>query len=102
MDEVPGGPNSSASVRTSGYYDSCWMAFKRDELPDTITRGLDETIVHEWLHAAFRDFDDALATACTWMPDATWRDWNDRADHEREGIVERLARLIVALHSAGS
>lgn len=93
-DETPGGPHAQASVRVSENYDNATFWFKWDFINDCTERDLDETIIHEWLHVAMRDLDQALDSAETWMPKATYADWDERIDHEREGLVERLTRTL--------
>lgn len=91
-----------------GWYASCWRSTPYDKceiwinasfLADCTAAQLDHLIVHEWIHAAMRDFDRALDSAEDWMPPATYTEFNRRLDHEREGFVDRLARTIVATHS---
>lgn len=94
-DECHGG---LAAIRKREDYDSFDMEIQTEYLRDGSLRDMDETIVHELLHLAFRDLDDTIAHAETWMPDATYQDFDGHIDHEREGLVERLARTIVRVN----
>lgn len=98
VDEVPGTPGSLAAVTTSQDYDYVRFYFNNEYLDEADAEDVDRTIVHEWLHVALRDLDHALRAVEKWMPEATYDDWDDRVTHEREGLIERLASLIVALH----
>ncbi len=99
-EETPGGPNSSASVQVSSDYDSCTFWFRADYLENATDRDLDETIIHEWLHVAWRDMDELIASLEVHFSDAQWTDLTSRIDHEREGIVERTARGLYDRHRA--
>lgn len=99
VDQTPGGARANASVFTPSDYDSAEFWFKYDYVEECNEQELDETIIHEWLHVAFRDLDDALEVVESWMPEATHNDFENRIDHEREGVIDRLARLIYALHN---
>jgi hypothetical protein len=95
VDEVDGQPDGKAGVWTSDYYDSCSFQFCRDDLPEGINREVDETIVHELLHVAWRDLAQASKIPSGSMSrDVAW-ELESRVEHETEGIIERLARLIV-------
>lgn len=98
VEETGGGPRSSASVGTSNDYASVWFQFRKDFLDTAEGDKVDETIVHEWLHVVLRNLEDAKDAAETWFPPATWTDFDQRYEHETEGVVEAMARLIVRLH----
>lgn len=93
-DETPGGPNAKASAGVSHYYDSVTFWFTHSCLDAVDERGLDETIIHEWLHVVMRDMDAAIGDAEESMAREEKRQWIDRVDHAREGLVERLARQL--------
>ena len=95
-DDMPQGSDANAAVWVANHYDRCTFFFRSEYLEEADARSLDETIVHEWVHVAMRDFDSALEVVEEWMPPGTFRDWSERVDHEREGFVERLAFLIVS------
>lgn len=98
VDEVPGSPNGQAAARIPPNYDSVEFFFKWDFLESVDHYELDCAIVHEWLHVAMRDFDGALEAVESWMPEKTHEDFEETVNHEREGLVERLARTIVGLY----
>lgn len=97
-DDMPGSRTADASVWASGSYDTAKMTFSKDRLEDLSLLELDETIVHEWLHVAHRDLMEAVHSIDTKMALDVQSLWDDRLDHEVEGIIERTARLIVTLH----
>lgn len=98
VDETSHGPTAAASVGTSKQYASVWFQFRREFLSEAPPEKLDETIIHEWLHVFLRDLEEAKDGAQSWLPDASWTDFEERYDHETEGVVEAMARLIVRLH----
>ncbi len=97
-DETPAGPHAQASAQMSTSYDNVRMWFKHDYIEVCGERDLDETIVHEWLHVAMRDFDSAIDAVEAWMPKQTYDAFEERVDHEREGVVDRVSRTIVAFY----
>lgn len=98
-DRMPNGDHADASVQVSNDYDSYHIWFRDDFIVETDAKRLDETIVHELLHVSMRDLDESLENVEEWMPPAGYNDWSRVVNHAREGHVERLARLIVRLHS---
>lgn len=99
VEEPQGKPNSKAAVRSSAQYDTCWMEFAIADLAVATPDDLDETIIHEWLHVAFRDFDHAVREGIyDNFPRIAEDLWEARVDHEREGIIDRLARTILELN----
>jgi hypothetical protein len=94
--------SANASAGVSQNYDSVTFFFNGDYVEEAEERELDETIVHEWLHVFMRDLDELQERVEPWMPDATYEGYRDAWSHEREGEVERLARLIVSLYHADS
>lgn len=55
------------------------------------------TIVHELLHLHFRDLEQAMESLADHMAPATFDIWKDRAVHENEGMIDRMAALLVDL-----
>lgn len=98
VDECPSGPHAAASVNYPDDYDSFELQFKREHLKYASKQRIDEDIVHELLHLTWRDMEEATECVETWMPKATYADWDERVRHEQEGLIERMARLIVRLH----
>ncbi len=97
-DETPNGKSANASVWCPRHYDNAEFWFTHDFLEETDERGLDETIIHEWLHVAWRDMDEALDRVEAWMPPHAYVDFEDIVNHEREGLIERAARMIADLY----
>jgi hypothetical protein len=98
VEECESGKSAAASIHFPADYDSFDLQFKREHLKFASKQRIDEDIVHEFLHLAWRDMDDTTAGVTTWMPNATYDDWRERYKHEQEGLIERTARLIVRLH----
>lgn len=88
-----------AAVQVDPKYDKAWWYFHDEYLSDCEEYQLDQTIIHEWLHVAMRDLDFSLGLVETWMPEATYKSWEQTVDHEREGLVERLATLLYQAHT---
>lgn len=84
--------NDLAEVKANDFYDSATIHFDKKSFTKGTKKSRDETIVHELLHVAWRDLDAATQA----IPDF----WNhsDRVRHEKEGLIERLARLIVTIY----
>lgn len=95
--ETPSGDGCNATSGLPQHYDSIYFWFKQEFLDETDENRLNEVIVHEWLHGALRDLDEATDAAHKWMPDLVAKDFDERIEHEQEGLIDRLARLIVAL-----
>lgn len=98
VDEPEGKPNSWAAIHLSPYYDRALIEFCRERLADASEHETDQTIVHELLHAAHRDFWDACLTVKQFYSEQSWQVHYDRLDHEMEGFIDRTARAIVAAH----
>lgn len=99
-EECPSGnSNAKASVQVHDLYDNCSFFFNTAELDRMSEDELDMTIIHEWLHVAFRDLEAAVASCEDWLPDRTFSDFEERLNHEREGLVDRLARAMFQLHT---
>ena len=80
-------------------YDRVEFTFDKESIPAVVNDEFDSYIVHEWLHVALRDYDKAIHAVSGMMGADAYRLWQDRLDHEEEGIVERLAQLIVSLYN---
>lgn len=100
VDECEGGYDAAASVSTSGKYDRFTVQFRRDEIETYSDAEIDEVIIHELLHVAMRDYDTAVEYVDSYeLGQATFQAWSKRVLHEREGLVDRLAKQIYALYS---
>lgn len=93
-DEIQGHANRQAEVSVERHYDNCGFEFKREFLDECSPSDLDQAIVHEWLHVAMRDHDNALEEVENWMPEKAYDAWHTHVLHEREGFVDRVATLI--------
>lgn len=96
-DDIPPDGQGQAAANISSHYDVVKFYFLNSYIEECTEDQLDQTIVHEWMHVAMRDLDETLQTVCTWMPPATYTDWEETVTHEREGIVDRLATLVIQL-----
>lgn len=97
-DETPSGPNANATVNTSPTYDYCTFWFRADYVEEATADELDNTIIHEWMHVAMRDLDEAIAAAEDQLSPGFRDAWEDRVGHEREGLVDRLALSLMLAH----
>lgn len=93
---------AKASVSNSSYYDSCWMEFKEAWLndEDTTQAHIDLVIVHEFIHVAMRDFDDAIHDVQYALGEPGKSIWQSRVKHEREGFVDRVARTLYLTYTS--
>jgi len=96
--ETPNGQSANASVQPSHTYDSVFFWFKEEFLQEASKRQVDETIIHEWMHVLMRDLDQAVEAVEDELSPASERQWAERIGHEREGLVDRLARTIYLLY----
>lgn len=92
-------PDAAAGVTISDLYDSVKFEFDKQELAASTEQKLDERIIHEWLHVAWRDYDHAIAAQWRWLPEVSRADYEEAINHEYEGLIDRLARVIYALYS---
>ena len=100
VDEIPGRSTAKATVQPSHSYDSVIFWFDHDFVVEASQRDLDETILHEWVHVLMRDFDQAIESVEFDLSTAGRERWSDWVNHEREGIVDRLARTLYVLYMA--
>lgn len=98
-DETPAGRGYCAEVVTMASYDSASFYFTHNFLEDVEARELDQTIIHEWVHVAMRDLDQAITSIDPQLSPAAQHLWCDRVHHEREGLVERLALTLYDMHT---
>lgn len=99
-DETPSHCGANATARLYRHYDSVQFWFTHDFLDDCTEQRLDEVIIHEWLHVAWRDYEDVTDRAGeAWMSPQAAKDFSESLEHEQEGLIERHARLIYALHN---
>ena len=99
VDETPGGPGAKATTQVSHCYDSCSFWFTKDFLREADERELDEVILHEWVHVAMRDLDTAVEDVDDMgLPQAALDAYSRRVGWAREGLVDRIARLIYDIY----
>lgn len=96
-DETPGGPQAKATVQSSTHYDEAHFWFTFDFIAECDEAELDQTIIHEWVHVAMRDLDSAIESVDEQLSPAVNEVWTDRLEHEREGLVDKIARQIYHL-----
>jgi hypothetical protein len=94
VDEVDGIPGSKAACTCSRHYDEMWLEFQEEWLGEADDEELDGVIIHELLHAAMRDWDQAVISAEHHLAMSHRTAWERELHHAREGLVERLARTI--------
>ena len=97
-DEVEGHKGAVATASPSTHYDTVWFQFERAYVEEADRWKLDETIIHEWLHVLMRDLDTAIHYASEYMSPQVCELWECQVEHEREGLIEALARAIRMLH----
>lgn len=87
---------AAAAIDRMDHYDSASIEFVREEIAELTASEIDQVIVHELLHAAFRDFEEAIHLVDGVLPATAWTIWDNALDHELEALIERLARTLVA------
>ena len=92
-DETPSGPGALATVHVANDYDVCSFWFTHKALDESTAEELDQTIIHEWMHVVMRGFDQAVEAVEDHLSFPVRAVWEDRVQHEREGLVDRLATL---------
>lgn len=98
-DQTPSHCGANATARLYQHYDSVQFWFTHDFIDGSTPKRLDEVIIHEWLHVAWRDHEDVTDRAGeAWMPPAALKDFTAALEHEQEGLIERTARLIYTLY----
>jgi hypothetical protein len=99
VEETQGKEGAAASCHNSVHYDTVWFEFRQDYVEKAEKWQLDETIIHEWLHVLFRDYDSAVNYAGDYMSPQVREMWECQVEHELEGVIEKLARTIRMLHA---
>lgn len=88
-----------ARAKTSIQYDRCWFEFKREFVENATEDDLDQIILHEWMHVAMRNMDARLEQVEEWMPAATYGLWKDSMTHDLEGVVDRIATVLLQFYT---
>lgn len=95
-DDVPGWDGANAGVSVSEDYDRVTFYFDNNYVEGATGKQLDETILHEWVHVAMRNLNNATNLAREWLPEATWGMFDANLDHHKETLVDRVARQLYA------
>lgn len=96
-----GREGAKAAVWFSDDYDRCTFEFAHSLIEEGEWE-VDRTIIHEWLHVAFRDYDKAYESLEGLVAPPVWDAAEDRIDHEKEGVIDRLAFLIQRMQRESS
>jgi hypothetical protein len=94
--DVPGWAESNAGVSVAEDYDTVTFYFDDRYVEGATAKQLDETILHEWVHVAMRDLNNATSLAMPWMPSQTWSTFDRNLDHHKETLVDRVSRQLYA------
>lgn len=93
----------AAGVNVSEFYSDAWLKFDPDEMdsPEWGDDDRDRYIVHELLHVAARNLEEALDSDVEdYFPPPLVGSWKGRVRHAEEGFLDSLARVIVSLDNA--
>jgi len=94
----PSPPGSYAEVILEGdTYDVATVRLDLRGYPKWDQRMANETIVHELVHLHERDLRFAITSAEDMVAKPAWALYWDRVTHEREGLVDRVATVLVEL-----
>jgi hypothetical protein len=88
-----------ARASCSTQYDQVYFQFAKDYLEEAPTDRIEKTIIHEWLHVAWRDYEQVEVDAREQFAPVVEDLMKSRFDHEREGLIQRLAETIFVVHS---
>lgn len=93
VDDVADG--GAASCSASKHYDSMWLEFEKKWLRQASDEEIDKVILHELLHAVFRDFDHFVHDGTSqFFGEPHLSVFQEGYVHELEGVVEKLARTL--------
>lgn len=88
-----------AQITPHQHYDQAKLEVRSD-WPHWSKRDLNETLVHELLHAAMRDIDHVVHMPCEmdlWKKQGSMA-YHDALDHAVEGFIQRMAEILVDSH----
>lgn len=91
--------SSAACVLISKDYDRLQFWIDRGFLQDCGIEALDRTLIHEWVHAAMRDYDFVVESIEDQLAPSVADIYSKHASHARENLVDRIATAIQAIHS---
>lgn len=83
-----------ASCSTSRHYNTMWLEFEKDWLKHASKKEIDKVILHELLHAVFRDFDAITEDVLEYLGEPHRSAVATAYTHELEGIIEAIARTL--------
>jgi len=86
--------SAKAAVTMSSHYDTVYLEVCKAWLPDAEPGDIDKVIIHELIHVAMRDFDDAIHRVEDVLGVPARGIWKEELRHERESLVEQLARTL--------
>lgn len=96
----PGGNGDAEAVVSSHHhYESASITY-RDTFTKWDQEKLDRITVHELLHVKMRDLDEVHSSVYDYLAPGVASMFKDQFEHEEEGHIEWLARLIVQLDYA--
>ena len=91
-----------AEARCSTVYDYVFFRFSRDWLETAEIDEIQVTIIHEWLHVAWRDYEAVELDLRKQLGPVAEDLVKSRFDHEREGLIQRIAETIFVVHSSAN
>lgn len=87
-----------ANVTPASDYDSVWFEFDNGFVDQCYVEGdfdkLDQIILHEWVHVAFKDYYRAIQMVEDQLSDPMIAGWKDVLEHANEALVDRMARQL--------
>lgn len=100
IDSDPGGRgDAEALVQCHEHYESAMITY-RDTFPEWPRSKFDRVTVHELLHIKMRDLDVSQASCYDYLAPGVASMLKDQFEHEEEGHIEWLARLITELDAS--
>lgn len=99
VDEFEHIAGALASCGAADDYDRATLKFRRDiHEQDDRENVLDYAIIHELLHLHARDISETIEAILGSLGDEAGTAYRKRWDHEEEGLVDRLTRIVLDLH----
>lgn len=86
-----------ANVVVESSYDGARITLRADLVEHPDAEYVEATVVHELLHVVMRDLDATLPPVLDLLPRGAASLARARYEHESEGIVDRLATVLVRL-----
>ena len=95
VDNAGDNASAAAAMLRSADYDIAELHYARPYLLTQTPYEMDITICHELMHVHLRDLDEAVGQALERLSPADGDAVRAWLTHESEGIVDRLARVVV-------